>query len=167
MTEVTDITPTVTAPTPNRLHLSAEIRDLAGPAGKTAKEVYANFRDKYRNPSIESIGLKRTQVEKEAEAAGETYESYVTVVERRKWELDTAELKLRADLLDALQAVDMTSPVTVREIYKTTGSLVGSSGSPSLIEAIDMLAEAGTDVTEFRARLAALGFEELSSTEGD
>lgn len=141
----------------NQLHVIANIARFVV-AGKDASQVYHNIRDLI---DLDTVGMSRSKVEKQAKDAIEAFENFTLAIEKRKFELDAEETELRADIIDALQQVDLTVASRVREIHTLTREIISSGGSPTLVEGLDMLDELKVDTSEFRARLDKLGFLEL------
>jgi hypothetical protein len=80
-------------------------------------------------------------------------------LERAKFLLDITEGELRADLLDALDTIDVSNPRVCREVFECHRGLGNSTGEASIREAIDLLGVAGFDeaqCADFARRLLEL-----------
>lgn len=145
----------------NQLHSIAAISRLVV-QGKDASQVYHNLRE---SMDLEAVGLSRSKVEKQAKDAIEAFGSFTLPIEKRKFEVDADETELRADIIDALQQVDLSSASVVRELHALTRDIIGSSGFPTLVQGLDMLDELEVDTLAMRGRLSSLGFAELEPDE--
>jgi hypothetical protein len=139
----------------NRLHVITRIQELVL-SGTSPGEIYKTLRDECRNPSIEGLGLKRTDVDKLAEGSAKTLEQVQFPCERRHLELEIAETKIRADVLDAVATLDISNPTVAREVFNAHRQLGSSSGEPSILQALDLLDGAGHDTVSLRAALAVV-----------
>jgi hypothetical protein len=132
----------------NRLHLVVQIQELVL-AGKEPAEVYQELRS-LKNPSIEDLGLKRTDVENMAKSSKTTLETALFPIEKRKLALDVQEGRLRADILDAVAGLDVSDVLVAREVWAVHQELGNSSGPASLRSALDCLEGANVDITELK-----------------
>jgi hypothetical protein len=73
-----------------------------------------------------------------------------------------AEIGLRGDLQAALAQLELDNPHDIRDVVRAIGKVVaqeewGSAGEPrDLLDALELLDEAGVDVSGYRARVDAL-----------
>ncbi len=133
----------------NRLHVVAEIQSLVLSGLTEVGEI--NRRLRPMNP--DGCGMKRTEVEKFTKQSIEMVGAAYFPVERRRFELDITEARLRADILDALATLDISDPNVAREVFEVHSRVGGSSGKPTLDEAIELLDEAGA---AFKPRMLEL-----------
>lgn len=144
----------------NRLHalaliqkivLDKDITDLdEGP-----KQVFNNVREVVPIGGKDEV-LSRAEVMGFAKQAIATAATAKFPVERANLRLEVAEHELRADLLDALCALDITDPADCRDVFNVHRELAGSSGPASMRTALDALSAGGVDVTAYTVRLEAL-----------
>jgi hypothetical protein len=150
----------------NRLHALTRIQKAALSGDYVdGKAIYAAVRNEIPT-SGEDMLMSRTEIEQFAEQQSKIAKAIDFNVERAKFALDITEGELRADLLDALDALDMTNPSDCRDIYELHREIGNSTGAPSLRKAIDTLAVGGTHedtIAALTARLLAL----YPAAEGD
>lgn len=142
----------------NRLHVVTHVQELAIEGITEPGEVYRLVRNRLseQSTSLEDFGLKRTEVEKLAKEAVEMVGNAHFPIERRRLELDLAEGKIRADILDALKTIDISNPNIAREVYEAHRSVGASAGAVSLRHGMDCLEGANVDVTSLKAAIEAL-----------
>jgi hypothetical protein len=143
----------------NRLHAMTKIqRFVVEKKPVDGKAVFTALRFEIPN-SGEGEVMSRKEIEAFADHSIKTIADMRFGVERARLSLDIAEGELRADLLDALDALDMTNPQDCREIYELHREIGSSTGPASLRKAVDMLAAGGGTedaMADFTARLLAL-----------
>lgn len=118
------------------------------------KDVYLKLRFE-----IPEEVMGRLEIEAAAEQSVRIRDQAKFPVERARLALDIREGELRADVLDALALVDISNPRDCRDVYELHHQVGGSSGEPSLRNAIDFLGTAGIDeavVGPLAARLLEL-----------
>lgn len=142
----------------NRLHAMTRIqRHVVEAKPVDGKAVFTALRFEIPN-GTEGEVMSRKEIEAFGEHSIQTIANMRFGVEHKRLALDISEGELRADLLDALDALDMTNPQDCREIYELHREIAGSTGPASLRKAVDMLAVSSTEdaMADFTARLLAL-----------
>jgi hypothetical protein len=150
----------------NRLHAMTRIQRLVFEHRPVdGKDVFMRVRMEIPNGGDNEV-MSRKEIEAFADHAIKLIGDMKFSVELARLQLDIAEGELRADLLDALDALDMTNPSDCRDIYELHREIGNSTGAPSLRKAIDTLAVGGTHedtIAALTARLLAL----YPAAEGD
>ncbi len=90
-----------------------------------------------------------------------------TPMRRRRLEVDLIEGRVRADILEAMDSLDLSQahPADVMEMYDVYQAVAGANGAPGLAKALDTLEAAGyEDAISLRVRAAVL-YPELAKPE--
>lgn len=142
----------------NRLHVITKVNELALNGTTEVGEIFRLLRNELStvSSSVESLGLKRTDIEHLAKQALEQVSNALFPCERRRLELDVLEGKLRADVLDALATIDLSNPSVAREVFEAHRAVGFNTGTPSIRTALDVLDGAGVDCAALNAQLDAL-----------
>lgn len=126
----------------NRLHVVTRIQGLAL-EGKT--DIFKLIRDEIPSDGDCGVtwgGMAKKDIEAFADNTLKMIKAISFNVERERMRLDTLEGGLRADVLDALDALDLSNPRDAREIFEAHQQIGASTGPASLRTAIDMIAAA-------------------------
>lgn len=143
----------------NRLHAMTRIQRLVFEHRPVdGKDVFMRLRTEIPNGGDKEV-MSRKEIEAFADHAIKLIGDMRFGVELARLQLDIAEGELRADVLDALDALDMSKPGDCRDIYELHREIGSSTGPASLRKALDMLAVGGTSedtMASLTARLLAL-----------
>jgi hypothetical protein len=133
----------------NRLHAMAKVQRAVFESDTIEpKDIYLKLRFE-----IPETLMGRKEIEAFAEHSIQLRSDARFPVEKARMALDILEAELRADVLDALGALDVTNPRDCREVYELHRQLGSSIGEHSLRHGIDALEAAGKDFEALRARL--------------
>ncbi len=140
----------------NRLHCMVAIQRAVFDGATEPSTVFQQIRREYRISSGHDELMSRTECEEHAKQSIRIFEQAQFPVERARLGLDIAEGELRADVLDGIAALDISNPRDCRDVYELHQKVGGSTGEPTLREAISTLEAGGQDVTKLTERCDAL-----------
>lgn len=139
----------------NRLHAMTMIQRAALDGAIDEKSVYGTVRGKFDTSGDKAVML-RGEIEAFAKQAIAMTKAACFPVERERLRLDILEGELRADILDGIAALDISNPRDCRDVYELHTKVGGSTGEPTLREAIGALEAGGQDVAELTSRCNAI-----------
>lgn len=137
----------------NRLHAFALIqRTVFDSDTIDANDVYLKLRNVIPNGGHDQV-MSRDEIKGRAKEAIEQRDEAKFKVEFARHRLDILEAELRADVLDALEVIDLSNPRVCREVYDVHRQVGTSVGQPSLRQALELLKGGGHDCAALKSRL--------------
>ncbi len=122
------------------------------------KAVQAKFAPESPDGGVTHCGVTREDIKNTAKAMIDVVAQAQFPVEKANLQLDTTEILLRADFLQALDKLPLTDPRDVRDLHGLYRKLASQGGEASMQEALDHLREGGLldDVATLKARVLEL-----------
>lgn len=135
----------------NRLHALTLIqRTVFEDRPVEVKDVFMKLRFLIPNGGDNEV-LARKDIEAFAENCMRQLKDLRFPVEFERMRIDILEGELRADLLDAIGELDLSDPNDCRELFELHRAVGSSTGSPTLMQAIDALAAGGIHEDRIKA----------------